>query len=110
MEKKILKREDIDKKYKWNLEEYYPNWEAWDRELEQTKELMKKVPEYKGKIKYSSEKFTEMIQLEEKIGRTIEKLYIYPYMLKDINSKDETASIKLQEIMAILTEYSVSGF
>ena len=108
MEKKILKREDIDKKYKWNLEEYYPNWEAWDRELEQTKELMKKVPEYKGKIKYSSEKFTEMIQLEEKIGRTIEKLYIYPYMLKDINSKDETASIKLQEIMAILTEYSVS--
>lgn len=79
MEKKILKREDIDKKYKWNLEEYYPNWEAWDRELEQTKELMKKVPEYKGKIKYSSEKFTEMIQLEEKIGRTIEKLYIYPY-------------------------------
>ena len=37
---------------------------------------MKKVPEYKGKIKYSSEKFTEMIQLEEKIGRTIEKLYI----------------------------------
>ncbi len=59
MEKKILKREDIDNKYKWNLEEYYPNWEAWDRELEQTKELMKKVPEYKGKIKYSSEKFTE---------------------------------------------------
>ena len=36
MEKKILKREDIDKKYKWNLEEYYQNWEAFDRELEQT--------------------------------------------------------------------------
>lgn len=107
MEKKILKREDIDKKYKWNLEEYYPSWEVWDRELAQTRELMKKVPEYKGKIKYSSEKFIEMIQLEEKIGRTIEKLYIYPYMLKDINSKDETASVKLQEIMSILTEYSV---
>ena len=108
MEKKILKREDIDKKYKWNLEEYYPSWEVWDRELAQTRELMKKVPEYKGKIKYSSEKFTEMIQLEEKIGRTIKKLYIYPYMLKDINSKDETASVKLQEIMSILTEYSVA--
>ncbi|MFV0579676.1 MAG: oligoendopeptidase F [Fusobacterium ulcerans] len=104
----MLKREDIDKKYKWNLEEYYPSWEVWDRELAQTRELMKKVPEYKGKIKYSSEKFTEMIQLEEKIGRTIEKLYIYPYMLKDINSKDETASVKLQEIMSILTEYSVA--
>lgn len=49
MEKKILKREDIDKKYKWNLEEYYPSWEVWDRELAQTRELMKKVPEYKGK-------------------------------------------------------------
>ena len=51
MEKKILKRDEIDQKYKWNLTDYYENWEAWDRELSQVKELMKKVPEYKGKIR-----------------------------------------------------------
>ena len=29
MEKKMLKRDEIDQKYKWNLTDYYENWEAW---------------------------------------------------------------------------------
>ena len=105
MEKKMLKRDEIDQKYKWNLTDYYENWEAWDRELSQVKELMKKVPEYKGKIRYSCEKFIELIKLEEELNRRAEKLYVYPYMLKDLNSKDEVASIKMQEIQALFTQY-----
>ena len=101
MEKKMLKRDEIDQKYKWNLTDYYENWEAWDRELSEVKELMKKVPEYKGKIRYSCEKFIELIKLEEELNRRAEKLYVYPYMLKDLNSKDEVASIKMQEIQAL---------
>lgn len=108
MEKKILTRDEIDQKYKWNLDDYYPGWEAWDKELGEVKELMKKIPEYKGKIKYSCEKFIELVKLEEELSRRAEKLYVYPYMLKDLNSKDETASIKMQEIMALFTQYSVS--
>lgn len=108
MEKKILTRDEIDQKYKWNLDDYYPGWEAWDKELSEVKELMKKIPEYKGKIKYSCEKFIELVKLEEELSRRAEKLYVYPYMLKDLNSKDETASIKMQEIMALFTQYSVS--
>ena len=106
MEKKMLKRDEIDQKYKWNLTDYYENWEAWDRELSEVKELMKKVPEYKGKIRYSCEKFIELIKLEEELNRRAEKLYVYPYMLKDLNSKDEVASIKMQEIQALFTQYS----
>ena len=108
MEKKMLKRDEIDQKYKWNLTDYYENWEAWDREISEVKELMKKVPEYKGKIRYSCEKFIELIKLEEELNRRAEKLYVYPYMLKDLNSKDEVASIKMQEIQALFTQYSVT--
>ena len=108
MEKKMLKRDEIDQKYKWNLTDYYENWEAWDRELSEVKELMKKVPEYKGKIRYSCEKFIELIKLEEELNRRAKKLYVYPYMLKDLNSKDEVASIKMQEIQALFTQYSVT--
>ena len=69
---------------------------------------MKKVPEYKGKIRYSCEKFIELIKLEGQLNRRAEKLYVYPYMLKDLNSKDEVASIKMQEIQALFTQYSVT--
>lgn len=108
-ESKVLKRSEIDNKYKWNMNDFYSDWSEWDRELEEVKAMMKEIPQYKGKIKEDSKKFIELIQLEEKMGRLLDKLYVYVYMLKDLDSKDETSSVKLQEIQSVYTEYSVSA-
>lgn len=108
-ETKLLKRSEIDNKYKWNMTDFYPDWAEWDKELETLKSMMKEIPQYKGQIKDDSKKFVELIKLEEKMGRLLDKLYIYVYMLKDLDSKDEVSSVKLQEIQAIYTEYSVSA-
>lgn len=108
-EKNMLKRTEIDSKYKWNMTDFYSDWQEWDKELEELKVMMKEIPQYKGKIKENSKKFVELIQLEEKMGRVLDKLYVYVYMLKDLDSKDEVSSVKLQEIQALYTEYSVSA-
>lgn len=113
-ETKLLKRSEIDNKYKWNMTDFYPDWAEWDKELETLKSMMKEIPQYKGQIKddskkFDSKKFVELIKLEEKMGRLLDKLYVYVYMLKDLDSKDEVSSVKLQEIQAIYTEYSVSA-
>lgn len=108
-ESKVLKRSEIDNKYKWNMNDFYSDWSEWDRELEELKATMKEIPQYKGKIKEDSKKFIELIQLEEKMGRLLDKLYVYVYMLKDLDSKDEISSVKLQEIQSVYTEYSVSA-
>ena len=108
-ESKVLKRSEIDNKYKWNMNDFYSDWSEWDRELEELKAMMKEIPQYKGKIKEDSKKFIELIQLEEKMGRLLDKLYVYVYMLKDLDSKDEISSVKLQEIQSVYTEYSVSA-
>jgi len=108
-ETKLLKRSEIDNKYKWNMTDFYPDWAEWDKDLEALKSMMKEIPQYKGQIKDDSKKFVELIKLEEKMGRLLDKLYVYVYMLKDLDSKDEVSSVKLQEIQAIYTEYSVSA-
>ncbi|MDO4690669.1 MAG: oligoendopeptidase F [Fusobacterium sp.] len=97
----------IDKKYKWNLEDIYKSWNEWQLDLKKVEELMKEVPKYKGQIKDSSEKFVELNNLTEKISRIIDKLYLYPYMLKDLDSTDETASIKMQEIEMLFGKFAV---
>lgn len=108
-ETKLLKRSEIDNKYKWNMTDFYLDWAEWDKDLETLKSMMKEIPQYKGQIKDDSKKFVELIKLEEKMGRLLDKLYVYVYMLKDLDSKDEVSSVKLQEIQAIYTEYSVSA-
>ena len=103
----ILSRESIDNKYKWNLSDIYANWESWEKDLENLKEIIKEIPTFETSITADEKKFIELIKLEEKIQRMIDKLYLYPYMLRDLDSKDVVAAEKMQIIEHIYSEYSV---
>ena len=103
----ILSRENIDNKYKWNLSDIYANWESWEKDLENLKEIIKEIPTFETSITADEKKFIELIKLEEKIQRMIDKLYLYPYMLRDLDSKDVVAAEKMQIIEHIYSEYSV---
>ena len=98
-------RKTIEQKYKWNLNDIYENYDMWESDLEKFEKLTKEVPKYKGEIKNSSEKFVELELLMEKIARLLDRLYLYPYMLKDLDSTDEMTSIKMQEIEMIYTKF-----
>ena len=98
-------RKTIEQKYKWNLNDIYENYDMWESDLEKFEKLAKEVPKYKGQIKNNSEKFVELELLMEKIARLLDRLYLYPYMLKDLDSTDEITSIKMQEIEMIYTKF-----
>ena len=99
-------RKTIEQKYKWNLNDIYENYDMWESDLEKFEKLTKEVPKYKGQIKNNSEKFVELELLMEKIARLLDRLYLYPYMLKDLDSTDEMTSIKMQEIEMIYTKFA----
>ena len=103
----ISSRENIDNKYKWNLTDIYLNWESWEKDLENLKEIIKEIPTFETSITTDEKKFIELIKLEEKIQRMIDKLYLYPYMLRDLDSKNVVAAEKMQIIEHIYSEYSV---
>lgn len=98
-------RKTIEQKYKWNLNDIYENYDMWESDLEKFEKLTKEVPKYKGQIKNNSKKFVELELLMEKIARLLDRLYLYPYMLKDLDSTDEMTSIKMQEIEMIYTKF-----
>ena len=105
---KIKSRNEIDKKYKWNTEDIYKDWDEWQKDVEKMKELMKEIPQYEDKIENSREDFVKLIKLEESLSRILEKVYLYPYMLKDLDSTDQLVSQKLQEIEFLYAQFSVA--
>ena len=105
---KIKSRNEIDKKYKWNTEDIYKDWNEWQKDVEKMKELMKEIPQYENKIENSREEFVKLIHLEEKLSRILEKVYLYPYMLKDLDSTDQLVSQKLQEIEFLYAQFSIA--
>lgn len=104
----IKSRDEIDKKYKWNTEDIYKNWEEWQEDIEKTKELLKEIPQYENKIENSREDFVKLMKLDEKLSRIIEKAYLYPYMLKDLDSTDQLVSQKLQEVEYLFAQISTA--
>ena len=107
-ESKTLKREDIDQKYKWNLNDIYSNWGEWEADLVKAKKLMEEIPKYRGKIKNDPKAFSELVAMENELSKITDEIYLYPYLMRDLDSTDEVASKKLQEIMAIYTQYSAT--
>ena len=104
----VMDRNDIDSKYKWNLKDIYEGWEAWEADLDKAKVLMGEIPEYKGKIKEDSKNFIDVMMMEEELSKLVDKIYLYPYMMRDLDSTDSVASSKLQGVQALLTQYSAS--
>lgn len=78
MESKVLlKRDQIETKYKWAIEDLFPSDEAWKKEFDSTKALMDKVDNYKGKLGDSSSNLTEFLKLEDEISYHMERIYVY---------------------------------
>lgn len=104
---KIVDRKSVEKKYKWKLEDIYLSWEEWDKDTEELKEKVDKITYFEDKIKENKEDFISLISLREEIERKVEKLYIFAFMNKDLNSLDQYVSKKLQKIEHIYSKYSV---
>ena len=105
----LKNRDEIAQQYKWDLNDIYPNWNQWEVDLVKLKELMAEIPKYQGEISKNPKTFVEFINLEEKISRLLDKIYLYPYLQRDLDSTNEVASVKLQEIESIYANYSISS-
>ena len=104
----IKSRKEIDKKYKWNTEDIYKNWEEWQKDIDEMKDILKEIPQYEEKIKESSSDFIKLTKLDEKLSRILEKTYLYPYMLKDLDSTDQFISQKLQEVEYLYAQINMA--
>lgn len=78
--KRQLKRSEIDCQYKWAIENLFSNNDDWKKELEDTKELLKSVEEYQGKLSQSSDLLLEFLKLKEKILFHFERVNVYANM------------------------------
>ena len=74
---KVLPRNKIDKKYKWNAESVYASTEAWEKETQQILEDVAKLKDYQGRLAESAEVLLDAMLLSEDLIRRAYKAYVY---------------------------------
>ena len=106
MDDKVLKkREEIREEDKWLVNEIYSCDEVWEKDFEELKTEAPKLKEFQGKLG-SGEKLLEYFEVNEKISRKAEKIYVYAHLRSD----EDTANTKYQSMMnridAYMAEYA----
>ncbi len=83
----VKQRNEIDKKYQWNLGDIYASDEVWEQKLEEVKAKIAELTSFKGKLGDENE-LKEFLKLERDISCEAEKLYCYAKMSRDQDNGD----------------------
>ena len=99
-------RDEIDDRYKWNVDDIYADWEEWEAEMESIREQMDELVALKGTLAEGPDKILQAYELSDRIGMTSYKLYRYPQLTFDVDQRDNAVQARLQQVQQLFAEYS----
>ena len=112
-DKRLKSREEIDPKYKWNIEKMYRNQETWERDFNIVKDSAKALAEYQGHLGDDGKTLLEFLEKKADTWRTFEHLFVYARMRKDEDNRQgfyqtlcERAESLAAELSAALSFYA----
>lgn len=106
MENKVLKkREEILEADKWSVGEIYSSDEAWEKEYKELQKEAPKLLEFEGKLK-DGKILIEYLELNEKISRKAEKIYVYAHLRSDEDTKNTKYQGIMNKIDAYMAEFA----
>ncbi|MBR0600131.1 oligoendopeptidase F [Sinanaerobacter chloroacetimidivorans] len=108
MGKETKNRDQIDKKYKWNIEAMYADEEQWKKDYQIVEEKAKDFKSYAGRLGESPQVLLEAFQKKDTIWLILERVYVYARMKKDEDNqvnKYQAMSDKASSLIAKTSSY-----
>lgn len=99
-------RDEIDKRYRWDLSSIYADDEAFLAALEEAKGCATKLAAYRGKISQSPEELLAYLQLSDEAGVELGKLVNYAQRKLDEDTRKATYQDYSAQVISVYTEVS----
>lgn len=85
--KKLKKRNELEKKYKWNIEAMYPNEDQWDKDIEEVLKRTEEFKQFQGRLTENSTSLFNALDEKDNIWQKLEKVFVYSRMKLDEDNK-----------------------
>ena len=110
MDSKELKtRDQIDKRYKWNIEDMMPDESAIDAMLDDITDSAAKYAEtYSGKLTKSASVLLSSFRDRDDIWRKLENIYVYARMRRDEDNADSRYQAMSSKCNAVIASVSAA--
>ena len=107
--KELKTRDQIDKKYKWNIEAMISDESTIEKDLSDLKQKALEYNEkYAGHLADSADTLLNAFIEKDELSRKLEKIYVYVRMRRDENNADSKYQAMTDMTMAVIAAVSAS--
>lgn len=89
----VLKRDQIESKYKWNQESVFESIDDWNTEFNAVSARMSELSAFAGRLGESVETLLAWFEISEQVRRQISRLWVYPGMNSSADANDTQAQV-----------------
>ncbi len=76
----IKKRQEMDKKYMWKIDDMFPSDEAWQQEFEDVTLLLPSLEKFRGKLSESADTLYSCLKQSDIIDEKSRRVYVYAFL------------------------------
>ena len=102
-------RARIDEKYKWNLDEIYPNTAVWRREKEKIAAELPVIRSFAGQLSSSGSALADALEKATQLEKELVRLYVFSSMLADQDTRAPEPLGMRQEMELLFAEFSAQA-
>ena len=101
-----LNRDSIPDKYKWNFDDIYPSWDAWSAGMTRLEGLMDAYAGLEGTLSQGPNQILKAYRLSDSLGMLLYKVYRYPQLMRDTDTRNNEVGAKLQQVQILLAKFN----
>ena len=101
-------RAEIPAQYRWDFSAIYPDWAAWDAGMKDMEVRMDAFAAMKGTLKNGPAAVLKAYQAFDEIGMMQYKVYRYPQLQRDVDTRNQEIAGKFQRVGAVFAKFGTA--
>ena len=98
-------RAEIPDRFKWNLNDIFESWDAWQAAYAELERGIDKYAQLKGSLSRGTEQLLAAFRLSEQLGQLAYKVWYYPSLLYDTDQRDNTVNARRQQVQILFARW-----
>lgn len=101
-------RADIPAEFRWDFRPIYADWAAWDAGMQDMERRAQDFAALKGTLAAGPAAVLKAWQDYDEIGKLQYRLYRYPQLQRDVDTRNSEVSARFQRVTALFTRFEAA--
>ncbi len=102
-------RAEIPAEFRWDFSAIYPSWAAWEEGMKEMDARMDAFAALKGTLAQGPARLLEAYLAFDEIGKLQYRLYRYPGLQRDVDTRDQAVAGRFQRVGAVFAKFDTAA-